>query len=226
MKRFFLLAAVIAAAPAAAQVGPPAAPSAAEAQPIEPQRLAAAAAVVQYLWPLGTFERIMRGPADQIMESMFDMRLSDFVPVPAEDGKTKPPEADMTLREMMAAGDPHFEERMKITNRIIMDEAGPILSRVEPAVQAGLSRAYARKFTVEQLVEMRRFFATPAGGAFARESMLLAMDPEIMTAMAGVIPEAMKEMPRVSLKLQEATAHLPPPPEPPKHPKERRKSRR
>jgi hypothetical protein len=223
MKRFFLLAAAIAAAPAEAQVVPPSAPSAAEAPPVEPQRLAAATAVVGYLWPLGTFERVMRGPMDQLMESMFDMRLSDLVPALTEDGKTKPPEADMTLREMITKGDPHFDERMKITSRVMMDEMGPILSRVEPAVQAGLSRAYARKFTVEQLVEMRRFFATPAGGAFARESMLLSMDPEIMTAMAGLIPEAMKEMPRVSQKLQEATAHLPPPPKPPK---ERRKSRR
>jgi hypothetical protein len=225
MKRIFLLAAAMAAAtPAVAQVGPPAAPGAIEAQPVESGRLAAATAVVEYLWPLGTFERLMRGPMDQLMDSMFDIRLSDLAPGMNEDGKkTKQSGSDMTLREMMAKGDPHFDERMKITDRVLVEELVPILSRVEPAVQAGLSRAYARKFTVEQLGEMRRFFATPAGGAFASESMLLWMDPEIVTAMVGVVPEVMKEMPRIGQKLQEATAHLPPPPEPPK---ERRKSRR
>jgi hypothetical protein len=225
MKRVFLLAAAIAAAtPAAAQVGPPAAPSAAVAEAVDPQRLAAATAVVEYLWPLGTFERIVRGPMDQMMSSMFDMRLSDIAPGLEEDGKkSRPAEADMSLREMMAKGDPHFDERMKITNRVMMEEMVPMMGRMEPAVRTGLSRAYARKFTVEQLEEMRRFFATPAGGAFARESMLLSIDPEIMTAMAGFIPEMMKEMPRIGEKLQQATAHLPQPPEPKKG---RGKSRR
>ena len=238
MKRILLMAAAIAATPVAAQVGPPPAPSPpassppasspGAAQPVEPQRLAAATAVVEYLWPLGTYERMMRGTMDQMMDQMlapmFDMPMGDIAQGKDEDGKTmKPAEAAMTLREAMAEADPHFQERMKITNRVMMEEMLPIMSRVEPAVRAGLARAYARKFSVEQLGEMSRFFATPAGGAFARESMLLWMDPEIMAAMSGFMPDMLKEMPRIGRKLEEATAHLPPPPAPPK---ERRKSRR
>lgn len=229
MTRIFLLvAAALAAAPAAAQVGPPAAQGAATAQPIEPQRLAAATAVVEYLWPLGTYERMMRGSMDmmanQMMASVFDMRLGDLAGGLGDDGeKMKPGEADMTLREAMAKSDPHFQERMAITNRVLMEEMLPVMGRVEPAVRTGLSRAYARKFDVAQLGEMRRFFATPAGGAFARESMVLWMDPEIMSAMSGFMPEMMKEMPRIVQKVGEATAHLPPPPAPSG---ERRKPRR
>lgn len=230
MKRILLIAAALAAAPASAQVAPPAAASPAPALPVEPQRLAAATAVVEYLWPNGTYERVMRGSMDQManqmMASMFDMRLGDIAPGLDENGeKLSDAESAMTLRQAMAGVDPHFEERMKITNRVMMEEMIPIVGRIEPSIRAGLSRAYARKFSVEQLGDMRRFFATPAGGAFAGESMLLWMDPEIMTALGAVMPEMMKEMPRIAEKLAAATAHLPMP-VPPAPAGKKRKSRR
>ena len=41
--------------------------------------------------------------------------------------------------------------------------AAVLLELAEPRVRAGLSRAFARKFTAAQLTDMQAFFATPSG---------------------------------------------------------------
>lgn len=214
MKHYIILAAALAAAPAVAQDRQPIVN--APVRIIETQRLAAARAAVQYVWPLGTYERMMKGSFDQMtdsmMASMFDMSLGDIAGGMGEDGKPLDPDtAATTLREGMAKADPHFQERLSIMNRVMAAELVPVMNRLEPAIREAMARAYARKFTLEQLGEMNRFFATPAGGVYARESMMMWVDPEIMTAVAGFAPEMMKEMPRIMKKVEAASAHLPPP---------------
>ena len=76
----------------------------------------------------------------------------------------------------------------------------------------GMSRAYARRFTVIELTEINRFFASPVGASFARQSFELTTDPELMSEMMSFMPELMKDMPAIAEKLKKATAHLPPPP--------------
>ena len=44
---------------------------------------------------------------------------------------------DKTIKEVLGAGDPHFEERMRITNRILFQEMAPIMGRIEPDVREG-----------------------------------------------------------------------------------------
>jgi hypothetical protein len=204
MKALFVCAALAAATPASGQ---PVDPAPAAATEIDPARIAVARTTVDAIWPLGTYERMMRGSlnamTDKMMESMFDMRMDDIAP------GVDPNHSNRTMRESMIKMDPHFIERMRITNRVMFDEMVPIMTRFEPTIREGLTRAYARKFTVEQLSEINRFFATPAGRAFASESMLMFMDPEIMTQMAQFAPTMMKEMPRIMEKVKAATAHLP-----------------
>ena len=55
------------------------------------------------------------------------------------------------------------------------------------------------------------FFATPTGKAYAADSMIIFMDPEVMSKMTTMMPEMMKQMPAITAKLKEATAGLPPP---------------
>jgi hypothetical protein len=69
MKLAVILAAALAAAPAMAQVTPPASADVAAA-PLDPQRLAAAAVTVDHVWPLGTYERMMRGSMEPMTEKM------------------------------------------------------------------------------------------------------------------------------------------------------------
>jgi hypothetical protein len=220
MKTIFLLAAAIAAAPASAQVGAAAPAAAAAAEPLDARRLAAATATVEHIWPIGTYERMMRGTmqqmTQQVASSMFDMKIGEIAGAAGDGGKLKPEEAEMTLREAAMKADPHFEERMTITNRVMMEEMVPIMARLEPGIRAGLARAYARKFSAEQLADLNRFFATPAGDAYARESLMLWVDPEVVAAISGFGPEMMREMPGIMAKVTAATAHLPPPRRTPK----------
>ena len=220
MKHLIAAAFFAAAAPVAAQDQGPAAdppPAAAPAAPaIDPQRLALAESVALHIFPEGTYQRMMTVSMDSIMDtmldSMLDMQMGDMLPEgSAEDREMEAEAGRKTMRELMAAEDPHFEERFRITNKVIAAEMAPIVTRLEPEMRSGLARAYARKFTAEQLTELNRFFATPVGHAYAAESMMLWVDPEITTLMGKMMPELVTEMPAIMEKVQAATAHLPMP---------------
>lgn len=57
---------------------------------------------------------------------------------------------------------------------------------------------------------MNDFFATDTGSAFARDYMMVFVDPEMMQSMMSMVPEMMQAMPDIMKKVEEATAHLPP----------------
>jgi hypothetical protein len=214
MRKALILGWALAASPLVAQTSNVPAPPPASA-PLEPAHLALARTTIDFVWPLGTYERMMKGTMDKMMDamfqSMFDMKLTDIVP---QTGKNAPDPkaANLTMREMMEKADPHFQERLRITTRVMMEEMIPMMNRVEPDIRAGLARAYARKFTDEQLADMNRFFATPSGRVYASEAMLTMMDPEVMSSVMKFAPEFIREMPGIMAKVQAATASLPPPP--------------
>jgi hypothetical protein len=172
---------------------------------IDPARQAAADRAVAALVPDGVYTRMMRDQFPAMMDAMtaqmMGMSPSDFGQAGA-DGKT--------MAEAMRETDPAFEERMKITTRVMSQEMGTVMGRMEPRVRAGLGRAFARKFTVQQLSDLNAFFATPSGKAFAGEYLALFADPEMMTEMTAMAPEMMKAMPEMMKKVEAATAHLPP----------------
>ncbi|TMJ16543.1 MAG: DUF2059 domain-containing protein [Alphaproteobacteria bacterium] len=219
MKMPILAAMLLAgAAPAFAQAPAPA-PTVSVETSVDPQRLAAAKITVDRVWPLGTYERMMRGTFDQVMDatfaSMMDLKMEDMLPAGTDLGKADPELLHATMREAMAKYDPHFQERTRITYKVMMDEMIPIMNRMEPDVRETLARVYARRFTVEQLGDLNRFFDSPTGRAYASEAMLIMTDPEMARTMAGMAPELMKSMPSIMKKVQTATAHLPLP-KPPK----------
>ena len=228
--KYVLIAAALLGTPAlgqqpAGQLAPSSAAPAPLAEP-DPERLALARTTAAALLPPGSYQRMMQttmsSVSDSVTASMFDMRAVDVVPQGSgNDADVRRELGDRTLGELAAEADPHFEERMRITNRVMFAEMIPVVTRLEPEVREGLARAYAKKFTREQLVDMNRFFATPSGSAFATESLSIWMDPEIMSLMGKLGPEIIQEMPRIMEKVSAATAHLPQPPEP----KKRRKRR-
>lgn len=193
---------------------PPAASPAAAAPADDAARLATARAVVLKIFPEGTYARIMNGSMAQMVEGMSgsvgDMQLRQIV------GMSGASEGDIaklgkgTLKEMMAVVDPAFEERTRRMSRVMFAEMGQIMSGFEPEVREGLSRAYAHHFTPAQLTELDTFFATPTGTAFARDSMVIFMEPEVMEVMQSVTPRLMKQMPGIMEKVRQATADLPP----------------
>ena len=209
-----LIAAVTAPPPAQAAIAPPVAATLEATPAVDPERLRLARQTVDFVWPLGTYQRMMSdmmGP-DGMLGAVFDMKLGDMVAPGQEMSEGDKKIADTSMREAIASKDPHFEERMRITMKVMTDEMGAVMTKIEPAMRDGLSKAFARKFSTAQLQDLNLFFATPTGGVYARESLMLFMDPEIMKSMMGMMPELMNAMPAIEEKVKKATAHLPEPP--------------
>ncbi len=206
MRTVLTAAALAFAAPAIAQTAP------ATAAAADPARLAAAEKAVASLVPEGIYMKMMRDQFPRMMDAMMAQMMGQ---TPNEMGM---PEAgadgDKPMRETAAKADPHFEERMRIMTRVMGEEMGTVFEKIEPRVRTGLSRAFARKFTIEQLDAQNAFFATPTGKAFANEYLTTFMDPEVMQEMMAAMPEMMKAMPAIMEKVEAATKHLSPPPAP------------
>lgn len=210
-----LASALLWATPLSAQSAAPSAPAtkAAEAQPAA-DRIAAAKPVIDKLWPLGTYRKMMDGQmADMVngmMASMFDMKSEDLLPgadIPeSEKGKT--------LGEVASAQDPHFRERFRIMMDVMFKEMAPIMDKVEPGVRTALTTDYARKYTPAQLNDLDRFLATPTGKVYSQNWVTSFYSPEMMGSMKDFIPEVMSAMPDIMKKFEQATAHLPPAPKP------------
>ena len=210
MRPLFLLLLSLASAAAIAQ------PAAAQDAPAA--REEAAQATVDYLFPEGIYERMMRGTMEQMtgqmMESMMDMPMRNLI---AQMGLPEDKVAELgeaSMREMMEVLDPHFLERMQLTNSVMMDGMIDVMASMEPAMREGLTEAYADKFTAAELNELTAFFATPTGTKYAENAMLIFMDPKMMAKMQESMPKIMEAMPGLIGKVKEATAHLPPPRKP------------
>jgi Uncharacterized protein conserved in bacteria (DUF2059) len=205
------------AAPALAQQAPSTNSTVAE-NPTDPARIAAAKPVIEKLWPLGTYRRMMDGSMskimDSMMESMMGMKASDIVGPMDKSGKAAEVAGESSMGEIATKADPNFRERTRLMMDAMMSGMIPIMEKIEPQVRDNLTKIYARRFTAGQLADLSAFFATPSGKAYAEQSMLVFMDPEMIQGMQAFVPELMKSMPDIMKQAEAATKHLPPPPKP------------
>lgn len=203
------------AAPASAQTAPaPVSPLVTPLPAPDPARVAAARPVIDAIWPMGTYARLMHAVMDQVMQGtmarMFDMtpgQVAASMGMPADKAKTAPGE---TLGQSAEKQDPAFRERMRITMQVMGDDMGKLMTEVEPQVREALVASYARRFSVAELGDLQRFFATPTGRAYAADSMTLMMGPDMVNAMQGFLPKMLQAMPMMMAHVEEATKHLPP----------------
>ncbi|MEO7654094.1 MAG: hypothetical protein ABIS23_00225 [Sphingomicrobium sp.] len=224
MKFGTILFAVLATGSAAPALSAPAPPPPGVVA-ADPAKQALAARVAASLWPDGTYGRMvesMFGGKDGLTDMVLDMRPADLMVTMAqafaEDGKTKakakgPPEPPSpTIREMMIAKDPHFEERTRITMKVVGEEVRRIATPIEPKFRGGLAKSIARRFTSEQLGPIAAFLETEPGRAYAAQSITLFIDKDVILALIQSVPAMIKEMPAAMEKVERATAHLPKPP--------------
>lgn len=206
-----LLACAVAFAPLPAAAQPPAASAPA---PVDPARAAIAGKVVAKVFPKGTYRKLMGSSMDKLMASVMDGAMAMPIGQIAAIGGLPTEDAEKldkaTIGEILTIYDPHFRERAQIGMRAMMDSMTDLMDSFEPRVQAGLTRAYARKFSAGQLSELDAFFSTPTGSFYAAESMGLYMDPEIVAEMQAMMPELMAKMPDFMKAMTDATKHLPP----------------
>lgn len=172
-----------------------------------PARLALARTTANGMLPNGLyadlFDEVMNGVVDRVLE----LNPADFG---AKEGKGKAAGAS-SLRQHIAKEDPHFDERMRITQRVIREELVKISAVMEPKMREGLARSMARRFDEKQLAEINAFLATGTGQEFAAQNMRMWVDPDVMRAMVQSIPHMIGAMPGAMIRLEAETAHLPKP---------------
>lgn len=202
------------AQPAAAQDSTPAA----QAAP-DPARLAAAKVTIDYILPTGTYAKMFGGSFNQLMDqavdSMTDLPIADLL------RSTGMPQEDVaklgraTLADVMEIMDPAYRERQRATIEAMTPALNKMMASMEPAMREAMVDAYAKRFTLEQLNDMNRFFATPSGTAYASNSMSIMMDPDVIGRVSKdtpkMIQEFMAQMPEISKRVEAATANLPKP---------------
>ena len=193
------------AAPANPGANPKVSPS---EQSIDPQRLALGREIASAFFPNGTMQKMMSqmgGMQSDLMSGMFDATPKDLG---VKDSKAP----NKTLRDAIREKDPYFEERMAITNRVMMEEMGKIMGDFEPQMREAFARIYAKRYSIAELTDIANFFRSSSGKAFGEGLMPMMMDPEYTKTMASMMPKVMQAMPSIAEKLKKATAHLPPPP--------------
>jgi len=117
------------------------------------------------------------------------------------------PEAEQV--EIMTMLDPAYDKRVDAILEVLTGKMGGMFSAMEGPMRDGLSKAYAVRFDDTQLADISTFFATPTGGEYARESMALFADPQVVQASMQALPAMMSGLGDMETAMAEAMASLP-----------------
>ncbi len=164
--------------------------------PINPVQLKLAETTAAKLLPNGSMKTMMTKMFDAfltpVMNALPEMSSTEIMlKVGIYEGEIENlnEEKRKTITAML---DPTRKERGKQ----MIDTMTPLLDEtmtlMEPPMRTGIARAYARKFSAEQLSQINGFFTTPTGAIFAAESYALQADPEVMRAVYKAMPGMLK----------------------------------
>ena len=175
-------------------------------------RLPAATAIVATMMPEGFYGELIRDMMEKTMRPMMAMfsepdfllasRLTLDEAAIAELG-------DAEKKELLTMLDPAWDQRADTMVNAIVANMGGAYAAVEPPVRAGLAKAYAVRFDEAQLADISSFFATPTGGEFARQSMALFADPQVMGATMEAMPEMIGSFTEMETSMEAALESLP-----------------
>ena len=142
----------------------------------DPARLAVAKILIERFMPAdrrdAMVEQMVRPIMDNAREAMFAGPL--FESIRAEDPKLQARIDDFMTQEL---------ENSIATTKAAM-----------PALADAMARAYARRFTLEQLQALQAFFETPAGRAYVEQAPTLMSDPDILAVQRTMMTDAMAGM--------------------------------
>ena len=180
--------------------------------PDEERRVPAARSLVDTIMPAGFYGDMMGEMMDGTLRPMFAMFSGpDFV-IAERTGKDMSDLEDLSEedREQLAAIlDPAYDQRGEAMMDAMMTMLTGTFAVIEEPIKEGLSRAYARRFTSDQMTEIADFFATDTGALYATESMKLFADPEVMGASMKAMPAVFAQMGDMTEAMQAAEAELP-----------------
>lgn len=158
-------------------------PASAQAQTVsaiatEPatDRVAAAAQLIELIMPPGQRDAMF----EQMLEAIMGTLTSGLKERPDLVKALEDPQVEAVFDRFVARQKEQTAEQLK---------AGM------PEMLTAMSRAYARRFTVAQLTELRTFFGSPTGQAYARESMGILSDPDIVAWQRGLMTDSFEKLP-------------------------------
>lgn len=165
-----VLATTVLAAPAAGQTAPVA------VEAIDPARLAAAERLLVMLMPPARFEAMIEGITTAMARNVTQQFKSSALATSFSD--------DPRVQPVMA----RYIDRLT-TDSVAAMRAG------QPDMMRAMQRAYARRFTVAQLAEIERFFATPTGRLYMDEGTTIMADPDVAAWQQKMLKQQFDRMP-------------------------------
>lgn len=179
----------VASVPAAAQTAT--APT--ELPAPDPERLVVAERLVDRIWPLGTYRRMMESTMSGLFSTVsgVEAATADWMGDDSKAARRARHEARTGRRIGAPAAEPSPEQSLEAMNAALL----PIFERIEPPMRAAIARIYARRYDLTQLGELDAFFSTPTGAAYAADSLMLMNDPEMVAAMQASTLEIMSAIP-------------------------------
>ncbi len=175
-------------------------------------RLPAAQAVVGEMMPDGFYGEMMAGMMDKMLRPMLTMfSQPEFVLGArlAVDAEAIEALEEAEQAELTAMLDPAYQARGDAMVAVLTSRMGGMFTAMEGPMREGLSKAYAVRFDDAQLADIAAFFATPTGGEYARESMALFADPQVMQASMQALPAMMSGFGDIESAMREAMEALP-----------------
>ena len=175
-------------------------------------RLPAAQAVVGEMMPDGFYGEMMAGMMDKMLRPMLTMFSQPEFVLGARltvDAEAIEALEEAEQAELTAMLDPAYQARGDAMVAVLTSRMGGMFTAMEGPMREGLSKAYAVRFDDAQLADIAAFFATPTGGEYARESMALFADPQVMKAMMQAMPAMMSGLGDLNAAMIEAMAALP-----------------
>lgn len=166
-----LLVSALTAAPLHAETAPP---TAVEAP--APDRVAAAEKLMEVMMPASQREAMM----GQLVSAAMTNVIAGFEQRFGAEGQLKDP-------EVRAVFDRFIARQQQLTLEQISGQL--------PGLFDAMARAYARRFTVEQLGEIEAFFSTPTGQAYTVQSMNVMADPDIAAWQSQSIAASLDRLP-------------------------------
>ncbi len=156
----------------------------------EPARLTAAKDLLAILVPESRREYI----ANQAVGSVNSMTLTSIMSSPfIRQGGAKDPDVQAAIKDFMT-------RRQTATSALVRGDL--------PAMLTAMERAYARRFTVAEMAEIKAFFLTPAGKAYAEQSQNIMADPDVVAwqqdLMKRVMADTQRDVPGLVAKFKAA----------------------
>ena len=160
--------------------------------PIDPARLAAAARLLDTMMP----------PArrDMMVDGLIAVSTANIVK-----GMSANPAFNKAFGDDPRVG-PIFQKFLATQQ----SELRTILRANLPEMITAMQKAYARRFSIEQMNEIQSFFASPTGQLYMEKGATVMADPDVSAWQQKMIGQQMAKMPDATRALATEIMKLPP----------------